>query len=941
MVRPILTGSLGLLALLQPALAANPPAKTECQQNVDDHGAMYISPGSKSKYELTCNADHYGGDLDHVGSESFLGCSGVCDADPDCIGYAYTPGNCWLKKTYTRREVSTNVDFALNVQRNLTAAPYMAPPKPAPTTGSCGYYDDRDLPLGSKPNPDDRSPPSEYTYKCGRDHPEGDIGAVGAATFDSCVGLCDKAKDCVGFAWVGGNGPGTCYLKGRITAGEANSNVDFAIKRKAETATSIVASTSVVPSTSVVVSTSVSVVVPPPSSPPPPPTSEQAPPSSPIPETSSEPSIPVATMTETRTKWTRTGSSSIAVATVTKTRIIWTPTGFSTVPVKTASLPAPFSRSRSESEESQDESETTTSRKLPFSIVPIVKTTVSSGFSISIVPVKKTSSGLSFSVVPAKETSTSSSRRHRFSLPHFHHHSGSKTESADQTETITSVAIPTAFSTIPVPANATSKDSSGGIIVPPFVLPPPKGVWDPKDLPVDAPMPTDSAGNSDIFGKGPADPGPRPGVGWPWAVVDPFGLFGKGREARPWHWGKKHHFWNPIGRVAATGSSGASASGAEEEANAESDSNAEEEANAESESNAGSESNAVSESNATATAHATAAPSLAIKPFRERLVSSATITSSIAPSKTGFWQRLGLAATTTSSIAETTSSEEPKITYISAPLINRPIPTLDVSNGYHGGRGFGGISGAAATSDSDDSPEETTVAALPMVATPKPEPSKTPCQILHEKGTKKLRTRLVKGNKDFDGLYLEPWKPAPAPPGRCSDDGFGGGCRKSTIHLPSPLKKNQKTNSFIGKSRPKGSLFLTKNAASAGSYFVQPRDGIVATWAEDAAGDEQNCHYYGMKLIPHEDRSALRRNVQGMLDFEENGGTGGMVGPEGGKLEPKGDDFKSFAVCKARQEQHFTPKERENEPLLQFWQGRQKNKLGKRCALVEVEMVDE
>jgi hypothetical protein len=78
-----------------------------------------------------------------------------------------------------------------------------------------------------------------------------------------------------------------------------------------------------------------------------------------------------------------------------------------------------------------------------------------------------------------------------------------------------------------------------------------------------------------------------------------------------------------------------------------------------------------------------------------------------------------------------------------------------------------------------------------------------------------------------------------------------------------------------------------------------------------------------------------------MLDFEENGGTGGMVGPEGGKLEPEGDDFKSFAVCKARQEQHFTPKERENEPLLQYWQGRQKNKLGKRCALVELELVDE
>lgn len=95
-----------------------------------------------------------------------------------------------------------------------------------------------------------------------------------------------------------------------------------------------------------------------------------------------------------------------------------------------------------------------------------------------------------------------------------------------------------------------------------------------------------------------------------------------------------------------------------------------------------------------------------------------------------------------------------------------------------------------------------------------------------------------------------------------------------------------------------------------------------------------------MKLIPHEGKSDLRRNVQGMMDFEENGGTQNMVVGEGGKVEARGDDqFESFAVCKAREEQHFTPKEREDEPLLQYWQKRQKNKLGKRCALVELELV--
>ena len=927
MVRPTLTGSLGLLALLQPALAATPPAKTECQQNVDDHGGIYISPSSMSEYELSCNTDHYGGDLDHVGSESFLGCSGVCDANPDCLGYAYTPGNCWLKKTFTRKEVSTNVDFALNIQRNLTAAPYMDPPKPAPAKGSCLYNEDHEVEYLGEASIFNYQPPRKYQYKCGLDYPGGDISADAANTFDDCVGYCDNTKDCIAFAWIGGNGPGTCYLKGYITTHEDNPDVDFAFKKMVE-------STSVVSSTSVVVSTSVSVVAPPPSSS-----------SSVIPETPSEPSAPIATVTETRTKWTLTGSStSVPVATVTKTHIlltpidsssvpvatetktrtvwtptdsssapvatetktrtvwtpivfssapvateiktrtIWTPTGFESVPVatetktriiytptglfsspvKSASLPAPFSRSQSKIEKSQDGSKTVTSIEIPppFSVVPIKKTTTSSSArgsktvtSVEIPP--------AFSVLPVKKTTTSSSARVVLSLPPFSPKSASKTESADRTKTITSVNSPTGFETILVPVNTTSTSSSGVFV--PIVFPPPAGVPNPKGLPVNAPMPTDEAGRPDPLGPTrAADPGPRPGVGFPYfPFFDPLGIFGHGSHAygKPGrHNGRKHHghqrhWWNPIGRVVET------------------------------------DRNATSDSNAT----------VASEPFSERLNVSATATSSIAC-------RFGSMPWQTKA-PETTSSEEPQSTseYIYAPSINRPIPTLDATNGFRGGKGFGGSNGPA--------PAATTVAALPVVALPKPaEPSKAPCHALREKGTKKLRTRLVKGNKDFDGLYLQQWTPSAPRPSSCNND---GGC---------------------AKGHPRGSLFLTPNAADAGRFFAQPRDGIVAQWAN--VTNEYDCHYHGLKLIPHEGKSDLRRNVQGMLDFEENGGTPGMV-VEGDKVEVHEDaQFKSFAVCKARQEQHFTPKERENDPLLQYWQKRQKNKLGKRCALVDLEFVE-
>lgn len=113
-------------------------------------------------------------------------------------------------------------------------------------------------------------------------------------------------------------------------------------------------------------------------------------------------------------------------------------------------------------------------------------------------------------------------------------------------------------------------------------------------------------------------------------------------------------------------------------------------------------------------------------------------------------------------------------------------------------------------------------------------------------------------------------------------------------------------------------------------------DGIVSTWIGPSG-----CDMAGMKMIPHDDKWEYRRNVQGMVDFEKGGGTRGLVDIEGGLVQWQNETwFQSFAVCKARQEQHFTPKEKENHGLLMFWQRDQDNKLGKTCALVDLELVD-
>ncbi|RMY84139.1 hypothetical protein D0864_07643 [Hortaea werneckii] len=68
-----------------------------------------------------------------------------------------------------------------------------------------------------------------YTVQCGFDHQGGDLKAVSSNSFQGCFPQCDATAGCVGFAYVGGSGPGTCcYLKSSIVPANSNPNVDFA-----------------------------------------------------------------------------------------------------------------------------------------------------------------------------------------------------------------------------------------------------------------------------------------------------------------------------------------------------------------------------------------------------------------------------------------------------------------------------------------------------------------------------------------------------------------------------------------------------------------------------------------------------------------------------------------------------------------------------------------
>ncbi|KAI7066508.1 hypothetical protein KC339_g15489 [Hortaea werneckii] len=209
------------------------PGSASCQQLGDEY-----TDASNRTYTVQCGFDHQGGDLKAVSSNSFQGCFPQCDATAGCVGFAYVggsgPGTCYLKNQITTGNANSNVDFAFtNTTSSSTSsqAPGTATGSasstvtgsessiaPSATGGSCASY--------TSPFTDANN--QTYIVECGTDHVGGDLTGVSSPSFGECFSFCDKTTGCVGFAYVGGSGAGTCYLKSSIVPANNNPNVDFA-----------------------------------------------------------------------------------------------------------------------------------------------------------------------------------------------------------------------------------------------------------------------------------------------------------------------------------------------------------------------------------------------------------------------------------------------------------------------------------------------------------------------------------------------------------------------------------------------------------------------------------------------------------------------------------------------------------------------------------------
>ncbi|KAI6793457.1 hypothetical protein KC361_g6163 [Hortaea werneckii] len=204
-----------------------------CQQLGDEY-----TDASNRTYTVQCGFDHQGGDLKAVSSNSFQGCFPQCDATAGCVGFAYVggsgPGTCYLKNHITTENANSNVDFAFT---NTTSSPTSSQASGTPTGSASSTVtgsESRDAPsatgssCASYTSPFTDANNQTYIVECGTDHVGGDLTSVSSPSFGDCFSFCDKTTGCVGFAYVGGSGAGTCYLKSSIVPANSNPNVDFA-----------------------------------------------------------------------------------------------------------------------------------------------------------------------------------------------------------------------------------------------------------------------------------------------------------------------------------------------------------------------------------------------------------------------------------------------------------------------------------------------------------------------------------------------------------------------------------------------------------------------------------------------------------------------------------------------------------------------------------------
>ncbi|KAK4894792.1 hypothetical protein LTR28_002002, partial [Elasticomyces elasticus] len=199
-----------------------------------DNGKTY-TVASGAQYTVHCHSDNSARAYIayQVASGGFNACFSACDASAGCDGYTYVgsdSGTCYLKSAEGTYSVAgDNIVSAFKLSSGGASASSVssvsttssAVPVASSAAGSCSS-------LAAQGSTYTDANGKTYNVKCGADLSGYDIGAQGSSSYAGCFASCDNFPGCVSFAYVGGSGPGTCYLKGGVGNSNANSNVDAA-----------------------------------------------------------------------------------------------------------------------------------------------------------------------------------------------------------------------------------------------------------------------------------------------------------------------------------------------------------------------------------------------------------------------------------------------------------------------------------------------------------------------------------------------------------------------------------------------------------------------------------------------------------------------------------------------------------------------------------------
>ncbi|CAK4033024.1 Hypothetical predicted protein [Lecanosticta acicola] len=207
------------------AAAPTSTAPTDCEALASGSGPAQYTDSNGAIYNITCKQDIGGGNLKSVQAGAFQGCFAPCDQAKSCVGFSYLNGYCYLKSVQSGNLSPSAADVAVLVKKaangvtatignNTITATVPGAPSVTPSAACTALPKQVGL----------------YTNTCGADRLGGDLYSVMASSFLGCEEPCDAEDECVGYTYIGGSSPGTCYLKSSLSPQTNNSGVDVAIK---------------------------------------------------------------------------------------------------------------------------------------------------------------------------------------------------------------------------------------------------------------------------------------------------------------------------------------------------------------------------------------------------------------------------------------------------------------------------------------------------------------------------------------------------------------------------------------------------------------------------------------------------------------------------------------------------------------------------------------